>query len=130
MSKKVVYLDDYEDSAEVEADAGTISFALEGVAYELDLSTKNVTKLRGQLAPWINKARRAGRQPTSTKAKAPKPGSNSEQLNAIRDWAGRNGYNVSPRGRIAGEIVAAFEAAQDVKEPQPRATPKEPAFSN
>jgi len=32
-------------------------------------------------------------------------------LQAIRDWARRNGHQVSDRGRIAASVVDAFEAA-------------------
>nr|WP_330359970.1 histone-like nucleoid-structuring protein Lsr2 [Mycobacteroides abscessus] len=34
-----------------------------------------------------------------------------EQLAAIRQWARKNGYEVSDRGRIKAEVVEAFEAA-------------------
>lgn len=34
-----------------------------------------------------------------------------EQTRAIRDWANSNGYQVSSRGRIPGEIEEAYEAA-------------------
>ena len=35
----------------------------------------------------------------------------SEQSAAIREWARRNGHNVSSRGRIPAEIIDAFHAA-------------------
>ena len=34
-----------------------------------------------------------------------------EQSAAIRDWARRNGHNVSTRGRIPAEVIDAFHAA-------------------
>ncbi|WP_280377176.1 Lsr2 family DNA-binding protein, partial [Nocardia wallacei] len=34
-----------------------------------------------------------------------------EQTAAIRDWARRNGYNVSSRGRIQADVVAAYNKA-------------------
>jgi len=39
------------------------------------------------------------------------PGMGREQREAIRSWANLNGYTVGDRGRIAANIVAAFEAA-------------------
>jgi hypothetical protein len=34
-----------------------------------------------------------------------------EQSAAIRDWARRNGHNVSTRGRIPADVIDAFHAA-------------------
>jgi len=34
-----------------------------------------------------------------------------EQTKAIREWARKNGHEVSDRGRIAAPIMEAFEAA-------------------
>ena len=38
----------------------TVSFALDGVTYEIDLSEANASKMRDQLAKWIGHARRSG----------------------------------------------------------------------
>ncbi|HZE17056.1 MAG TPA: histone-like nucleoid-structuring protein Lsr2, partial [Mycobacterium sp.] len=34
-----------------------------------------------------------------------------EQSAAIREWARRNGHNVSTRGRIPADVIDAFHAA-------------------
>ena len=39
----------------------TVRFGLDGAGYEVDLSKKNATALRKQLAPFIEHARKAGR---------------------------------------------------------------------
>lgn len=109
MARKTVLLDDLE-SSEVDADAGTVHFALEGQEYEIDLSVKNATKLRSVLQPFITAARRPStpqRKKTNSHASVA-----SEQLQAIREWARRNGHQVSDKGRIPGEIMHAFEAQQ------------------
>lgn len=129
MAKKVILLDDFEENNEIEADAGTTTFAWDGTAYEIDLSTKNRTKFSNQMQQWIAKARRVSGRTASSGTPAKKaPGStasgyNSEQLAAVREWAGRNGYTVSPKGRVPGEVLHAFEQAQAPKEPG------KPAFS-
>lgn len=51
------------------------------------------------------------RTKTPTAAKASGSGRSGEQLKAIRDWAGKNGFDVSPRGRIKAEVIDAFDAA-------------------
>jgi Lsr2 len=116
VAKKIVLVDDLEET-EVEADAGTISFALEGTTYELDLSTRNATKLRSQLAPFIAAARTSGKSRARAGSSRPasvKPtgsGLSSDQLNAIRDWAKAQGIQVSDRGRVSAEIRKAYEEA-------------------
>ncbi|WP_455710519.1 Lsr2 family DNA-binding protein [Rhodococcus globerulus] len=44
-------------------------------------------------------------------ARASGSGRSAEQLRAIRDWAGKNGFDVSARGRIKADVVEAFDAA-------------------
>ena len=115
MAKKVIYMDDL--NPELDADAGTQTFSLNGSQYEIDLSSKNATKLASVLAPFIAAARNAGRKPASHTTNRKSPGGsgyNSEQLKAVREWAVQNGFKVNEKGRIAGEILLAFEQAQAV----------------
>src|SRR6476659_8062445 len=82
----VVTLEDDIDGGEA---AETVSFALDGVSYEIDLSEANASKLRDDLASWIGHARRAGgRKSTST--------------------ARRGGGS---RGRLSADIQAAYDKA-------------------
>lgn len=126
MARKIVFVDDMDQGGGTEADAGTISFGFEGQAYEIDLSTKNRAKLAAQLQPWIAAARTTGTargaatRPRLAKARSGS-GRSPDQLAAIRDWAKRNGHVVSARGRIAGDVIAAFDAAQAPTEPNGRA---------
>lgn len=99
---QVILTDDLDGSA----DAQSVSFALQGVEYTIDLSTKNLDKLNQALAPYIDKAERVGRR---RKAKATGPKLDTA---AIRSWARDNGYQVSDRGRVPTDIVNAYEAAQ------------------
>lgn len=115
MAKKVVYTDDL--NPELDADAGTQTFSLNGTQYEIDLSSRNATKLSSVLAPFIAVARNAGRKPvsqTTNRKSAPSSGYNSEQLKAIRGWAVNNGFKVNEKGRVAAEILLAFEQAQSI----------------
>ncbi|WP_455769804.1 Lsr2 family DNA-binding protein [Rhodococcus qingshengii] len=38
-------------------------------------------------------------------------GRSAEQVKAIRDWAGKNDFDVSPRGLIKADVIEAFDAA-------------------
>ena len=100
--------------------ADTVAFALDGVAYEIDLNEENAEKLRDALAGYVAGARRADgarRVGRAKVAKAAKPARGSrtapdrEQTAAIREWARANGYEVSERGRLSANVLAAFEAA-------------------
>lgn len=94
----------------------TVAFALDGVSYEIDLSSENASKLRDDLRPWQHNGRRVGaRKPAgaSKRSKPPtqKPQIDPSQARAIREWANANGYTVSPRGKIPAAVHEAFEAA-------------------
>ena len=104
MAKHVItrVIDDIDGSE----DAQTVSFAFDGKSYEIDLSAENKQKLADALAPFIA----AGRT-TSSRSSAPAKGGRKD-LAAIREWAAANGYEVSARGRIAANIVQAYDNAK------------------
>jgi hypothetical protein len=111
MAKQVITLltDDLDGG---EADR-TVEFGLDGVSYTIDLSEKNAGKLRKALDPYLSVATRVGRSggdSRATRRSAPPVGGRSsrDQNQAIREWANRNGYEVSERGRIPSSIVEAF----------------------
>ncbi|MCA0435946.1 MAG: Lsr2 family protein [Austwickia sp.] len=86
----------------------TVSFALDGVTYEIDLSEANASKMRDQLAKWIGHARRSGgRKMSGRRAGA----TGRRDLNAVREWGRANGFQVSDRGRVSGELQAAYDRA-------------------
>ena len=102
--------------------SGSVSFALDGASYEIDLSENNAEKLRDALAGYVASARRVdgGRRGPGRPKAAAKPakavrGSRTapdrEQTAAVREWARSNGYEVSERGRLSATVLSAFEAA-------------------
>jgi hypothetical protein len=92
----------------------TIEFGIDGVNYTIDLSEKNAGKLRKALDPYLTVASRIGRTNgngrIAARAAAAPSRSNRDQNQAIREWAGKNGYEVSERGRIPSSVVEAFHA--------------------
>jgi len=111
-------VDDLDESDAAE----TVSFALDGTSYEIDLSDENIEKLRDALAVYVASARRVDggrRGPGRPKAAAKAPrvargartAPDREQTAAIREWARANGHEVSERGRLSASVLAAFEAA-------------------
>ncbi|MGO3310795.1 MAG: histone-like nucleoid-structuring protein Lsr2 [Brevibacterium aurantiacum] len=103
--KTQVILTDDTDGSEA---TSTVSFALDGVSYEIDLNDDNAQQMREQLSEWTSKARRVGgRRIPGTRG----VGSSSD-AGKIRAWANEHGYEVSERGRIPKEIREAYAAAR------------------
>ena len=85
----------------------TVSFALDGRSYEIDLNDKNAKALRDSLAKYIAVSRRSGGRAGKAKTRT-QVGTSARE---IRDWARSNGRQVPDRGRIPSEVREAFEAA-------------------
>jgi hypothetical protein len=115
MAQKVLVqlVDDLDGTAA--DDITTVTFGLDGATYEIDLTSNNATKLRNHLDDFIGSARRTGgrvkRGTAPIKGVAPAAAANREQTKAIRGWARQNGYELSDRGRIPGNVIDAFEEA-------------------
>ncbi len=90
----------------------TLTFALDGKTYEIDLSTKNGQKLRDLLDPYIKAGRKTGGRTTISRPKDAKTGNTGPSTSDIRAWAKDNGYSVNERGRVPANVREAFEKAQ------------------
>lgn len=109
---KVQLVDDLDGTQS--DDISTVSFGLDGAAYEIDLTEANASSLRSQLEEFVAHARRVGGRRKRRAASAARTGSaavSREQAQAVREWARRNGFDMSDRGRIRANIIEAFEAA-------------------
>ena len=93
-----------------------VTFSYQGADYRIDLRPTNADKIEAAFVPYIKVAEKVStvgksRVKTSTANKPSGSGRSAEQLKAIRDWAGKNGFGVSPRGRIKADVIDAFDAA-------------------
>lgn len=88
----------------------TVEFGIDGKLYEIELTADNAARLRELLAGYVKVARRAER-PASSVRKSSGPKASRSDLAEIRDWARSQGYEVSDRGRIRGDIVEAYDKA-------------------
>ncbi|MFD0373456.1 MULTISPECIES: Lsr2 family protein [unclassified Streptomyces] len=105
---QVLLVDDLDGG---EADE-TVTFALDGKSYEIDLTTANADKLRSLLEPYTKGGRRTGGRSAGTRGKGRVAASaGSPDTAKIRAWAKENGYNVNDRGRVPADIKAAYEDA-------------------
>ena len=86
----------------------TVRFGLDGAEYEIDLSKKNATAFRRQLAPFTEHARRAG---LAQRRRPGRTASSRERSGDIRAWAKDQDITVSARGRIPASVVEQYHAA-------------------
>jgi GNAT superfamily N-acetyltransferase len=105
----VTILDDIDRSEGAE----TVSFGLDGRAYEIDLAPRNKAKLEKALAPYVAAARKTT---TGARGTSQRPyrgsGLGTNELQAIRAWAADQGIEVAARGRIAASVIDAYHAAR------------------
>ena len=94
---KTVLVDDLDGSDAT----STVTFALDGVRYEIDLNDENASAMRSGLVKWTMPARRVG-------GRAKRGTGAGNEAKQIRDWATKNGYVVSDRGRIPATVREAY----------------------
>lgn len=130
-------IDDLTGDELPEGEGQTISFAIDGRAYEIDLSDDNAERLRSTLAPYVEKGRRDTRGRAAKRSAAPSgptpvdksgeviSGKAAERIRTgIRTWANDNGFQQNATGRIKEDVLAAYYAAHpevpDVRPPELR----------
>lgn len=97
---QVLLVDDIDGSEAT----NTVTFGLDGVSYEIDLNDDNARQLRSELEKWTVRARRTG-------GRAKRGAAPSGDAKKIREWARKNGYEVSERGRIPADVREAYAKA-------------------
>jgi hypothetical protein len=110
----VTLVDDVDGSTADES----ISFGLDGVEYEIDLSTEHAEALRGLLEPYATVARRTGgrrgarstARPAASASDGTAPARSRSTNAQIRAWATEHGVTLAERGRLPGRVIEAFEA--------------------
>jgi hypothetical protein len=100
----------------------SLSFSYGGKTYTLDLCKKHLDEVKGALEGFASAGHSAGRggrgrrraatTGRATRASRPAAAPRGESQAEIREWARAQGYAVGDRGRIPGEVRAAYEAAQ------------------
>lgn len=99
---EIQLVDDFDGGTAEE----TVTFALDGAQYDIDLSKDNAATLRGAVQEWTEHARRTrgGRKRVRRTDLGPTP-------KVVRRWAQAHGYTLSDRGRVPAEIRAAYDRA-------------------
>jgi len=107
----VVTLTDDLDGSDADE---TITFALDGAHYEIDLNAKNAAALRKALDKYVASARKStmpsggGRGRSASRRSAASAGPDPK---AVRLWAQQQGMEISSRGRVPADIIDRYRAA-------------------
>lgn len=102
-----VLLEDDIDGSEA---SETLSFALDGSEYEIDLNDGRTNALREALARYTNAGRKVAGGPGRPAART-KSSQGGPDAKSVRLWAAENGIAVDTRGRIQADFVEKYEAA-------------------
>lgn len=88
-------IDDLDDVSPADE---TVEFAMDGIAYEIDLSAGHAAIMRERMGMYIRAGRRAAaRRPRSVANPA-----------LVRAWARERGINIGKRGRIPSEVSVRY----------------------
>lgn len=117
MAQKVLVqlVDDLDGSPS--DNVSTVTFGLDGVEYEIDLSSANADQIRGILEPYVQAGRRTGGR-LKRGVRPSGNGANPGEAGVIREWAQGNGYELSARGRIPSTVIEAYKSAQEAGKPK------------
>jgi hypothetical protein len=117
MARRIVHqlVDDLDGTLLEPGSGETVLFSLDGAAYEIDLTEDNASALRDSLAQYISAARSVssgrGGSGGGANSAAGRRRTGQTDYAPIREWAKKNGYDVSERGRVSASILEAYEAA-------------------
>jgi len=117
MARKIVHqlVDDLDGTVLEVGDGETVTFSLDGTAYEIDLTTANAAALRDALAPYVDAARSVSVRSVEPRRGVPARSggrrSTPRDYAPIREWAAKNGFAISERGRVPASVLDAYDAA-------------------
>ncbi len=112
---QVILTCDVHDGAAEAAD--TVSFTVEGQAYECELCEPHLNEFREAMEIWSSHSRLVGggrgaqspgRASRGSRRRATNDGPSSSD---VREWARAQGMEVSTRGRVSAELHAAYASA-------------------
>jgi hypothetical protein len=91
----------------------TITFAVDGSAYELDACDQHAAELREGFARYVGVARRASGRSSAAPGgrRRSRRSRGTGEAAAIREWARGQGLPVPERGRIPADLAEKYAAA-------------------
>jgi hypothetical protein len=104
----ITLIDDLDGTEIAEGKGETVTFALDGKDYAIDLTNKNASALRKALAPYLDVASRVTGRPRAIGNFKKDTGPAASE---VRAWAKDNGHDLPERGRIPGAVREAYTTA-------------------
>jgi Lsr2 len=110
MAQKTITIRTDDIDGTTSDDHTTVGFAIDGKAYEIDLSPDNASKLREFMSVYAKSGRRIKTAPAAAKANGSDaaPAQEGPTTAQVRTWALDQGIDLPPRGRIAKDIFAKY----------------------
>lgn len=107
MARKLVEVvqDDLTKETITDGRFESVTFSVNGKTYAMDLTPENAAGFHEAVARYVEVATKlpgSGRVPGSQ-------GRSRQDLSLVRQWAAENGYQVSGRGRISADVMAAYD---------------------
>lgn len=111
MAQKIqtIFVDDI-DGGEAE---GTVRFALDGINYEIDLSSKHSNELRTTLSKFTGHARKVGGTRRAAR-RAGRGNASTVDTRKVREWAKKQGIEIKDRGRVPANVVDQYRTTVGV----------------
>ena len=108
----VQLVDDITGKEIADGEGETITFAVNGTQYSIDLDARGAKKFYDSLSFYTDHATKVGRAGAAASGGRARRRRGSEaDPAAIRVWAAENGIEVSARGRISADVVERYHAA-------------------
>lgn len=114
--RRIVLVDDVTG----EEGAESVTFALDGQVYEIDLGPDSRVTLAGALAPFIAAGRRVRLGVNTPATPIRKPPARDWDPVQVRAWANAHNVPITSRGRIPGPVVEQYHAWQAEQAAKPR----------
>jgi len=89
----------------------TVTFALDGASYEIDVCESHGRDLRNSFARYVAAARRSSGRPGRSGPRRQRRRGGSGEAAQIREWARSQGLAVPERGRVPAELAEKYAAA-------------------
>jgi hypothetical protein len=87
----------------------TITFAVDGVEYEIDLAEKQADEFAQALDTYVTHARKVGgRRAAAAPTRGSTKASRDYDPKAVRAWARSNDVELPARGRIPADVIQRF----------------------
>jgi hypothetical protein len=87
--------------------AGTVRFALDGVDYEIDLSTEHTQDLHTAIGKYIGHARKVGGTRRAARGVGRRNAS-AIDTHKVREWAREQGIEIKDRGRVPADVLTRY----------------------